>query len=122
MNKLKVTAVALTSWLAIGLYSAPASSAMIYATDAVFQYGTGYAGIEGTRGDNANALGDNMNTFRSLGFKGAGVFSFDSEFSGTVTIWERTGDSSQNPSCTGTGTICSNWPEEIAVYAGNILT
>lgn len=119
MNKLKVTAVALTSWLAIGLYSAPASSAMIYATNADFQYVTGEAGIESPRGNNANALGDNMNTFRSLGSGGAGVFSFGSDFSGTVTIWERTGDNSQNPSCTGTGTTCSNWPEAIDVYAGN---
>ena len=117
MNKLKITAAALTSWLAIGLYSAPASSAMIYATDAAFQYGAGVAGISADRAVTANALGDNSN-FRSLGNGGAGVFSFDSDFSGTVTIWERTG-TDPTSTCTGSVATCSNWPDAINVYAGH---
>lgn len=92
MNTLKITAAALTSWLAMGLYSAPTFAAMIGASGADFQYGLGEAGITtaNNRHVNANATDASTSTFRSLGSKGAAVFSFDSAFSGTVTIWETT--------------------------------
>lgn len=123
MNKLKMTAAALTSWLAIGLYSAPAFSAMINATGADFQYGhisQGYSqnsgiGTTNNRHLDKNALDGDTATFRSLGLGGAAVFSFDSAFSGTVTIWETTfGSCSRNGS-----NQCTHWPEAVDVYAGN---
>lgn len=98
MNRLKITAAALTSWLAMGLYSAPTFAAMINATGADFQYGLNQAGITNANGrhNNANATDGLTGTFRSLGSNGAAVFSFDSAFSGTVTIWETTFNTCNN--------------------------
>lgn len=109
---LKTLILAVVSGLAV--YSMPATASTVSAIDASFQYGAGEAGISPARANNDNALGDNTSTFRSLGKGGAAVFGFDTAFSGDVTIWEETFGT-----CQDDGGVCSGWPEQVSVYAGN---
>lgn len=117
MNILKATALSLTALAAAGLYSAPAMSAMVDATNAWFQYGNGQAGITTAddRHKDGNATDSSTSTFRSLGLNGMGVFGFaGQEFSGTVTIWETT----FNPTTPNKDGTWSHWPEQVKVYGG----
>jgi len=111
---LKTLILAVVSGLAV--YSMPATASTVNATQASFQFGLNDAGITNAnnRDIDANALGNNLSTFRSLGTGGAAVFGFDTAFSGDVTIWEATFGT-----CTDAGGVCSGWSEQVSVYAGN---
>lgn len=115
MKSFGVRALGLAAISAVALHSMSASAHWIYATQASFQFGSGQAGIGADRGNDQNALGDDKSTFRSLGLGGSAVFGFGAAFTERARFWETTyGD------CGGSGgSTCSNWPEQISVYAGN---
>jgi hypothetical protein len=100
------TLVSLLALWASGMVAMPASAHWVYATDASFQYQAGQAGIGRSGGNDANALGNDRNSTRSLGIGGAAVFSFDTSFTDRIRFW----DSTQ-----GTG----QWPSNLSVFVGN---
>lgn len=114
MNTLKATALSLTALAAVGL-SVPAMSATITSN---FQYGLGAAGITNAnnRHIDANATDGNRDTFRSLGKKGAAVFSFSdgiSAFTDSVTIWETSFN------CGAASGVCPSHPESVKIYGSD---
>lgn len=116
MNSLTGILVGLTAVCASAVYSVPADAHWVDATQGSFQYDLGEKRISKARSRHldANALGNDRNTARSLGFGGSAVFSFGTAFTDRVRIWDPTsGD------CNSRGRWCSSQTRKVSVFAGN---
>ncbi len=106
----------LTAVYASAVYSVPAAAHWVDATQGSFQFGLGDAGIRDLRNKHldANALGKDTGTARSLGVGGSAVFSFGTDFTGKVRIWDpASGD------CNSAGRGCSSQTGQVSVFASN---
>lgn len=116
MNSLTRIMFGLTAVCASAVFSVPANAHWIDATKGSFQFGLGDAGI-GTAGNrhlDANALGNDTGTARSLGVGGSAVFSFGTAFTDMIRIWDPAAGN-----CNSKGKGCSNQTGKVSVFAGN---